>query len=229
MWSRQTTFQWVGVWALITVLLGWLAKQTQESWIFYIVIATFVILVAGLLIQRYRKRQAGDIKVRYLIPQEKYPATIFNGAPPKEIWSRTLTIGIGTYKILHRLEPKVSICVDAPAFYFEGPSENKPKVFGIDNPYKVERIERIEGVYYRDWWGNVQQEVPNYPKYYHRGNVYAMGNRVQTFGDWRGKCVIEVPVRGVKVITFKMDFKVSTDPAQDNIPFLKVENDTSAE
>ena len=222
----KNTLRWLILLSLITAIMGWWAQQTQESWTFYIVVATFGIMILGILIHLLRiwikKRQLDGIQVRYLIPQQKYPEATFNGAPKTEIWANKLTVSIGTYKILHRLAPKVSMLVDAPAFYFEGSDENKPKVYGIDNPYKVKRIERIDGVYYRDWWGNVQQDVPNYPKYYHHGNVYAMGNRVQTFGEWKGKCCIEIPVRDEKIITIKMDFSVTNNPDQDNIPFLKV-------
>jgi len=224
--ENYTTLKCIGGWTILITIIAWIHSRAQADWTFYIVVASFAILVLGIVIRfsqvRFRKRQVEGIEVRYLIPQQTYPRAVFKGAPNKEKRVSKLTVGIGTYKILHRLVPKVSMLVDEPAFYFDGQDENKPKVFGIDNPYKVEGIQRTDGAYYRDWWGNVQRDASAYPKYYHHGNVYAMGNRIQTFGKWIGKCVIEIPVRDEKVLTFKMDFEVTDNPELDNIPFLKV-------
>jgi len=169
------------------------------------------------------------VELVYLIPQRQYPAATFNGAPDNEIRPDKLTVGIGTYKVLHRLTPSVDILVDAMVLRFEGPDENKPKVHGPDNPYIVERIERPSGPYYRDWWGDIQPVTTDYPRYVYLGDTLAIGNRVETNGVWQGKSYFEVPIRGERKIVKKLDFWVTDKPGEDEIPFLRVANDEAGQ
>lgn len=181
---------------MLTIVTAWWAKQTQESWTFYIVVASFAILVGGLIWTGIRRIHhytlfKHPIVLSYLIPKKKYPAATFVDAQDDEIKPDKLTIGIGMYKVLHRLTPKVDILVNAMVLRFEGPEENKPQCHGSDNPYSdnpyiVELIEKVNGKYYKDWWGDIQPITSGYPRYIHSGDTLAIGNRVETKGIWQG-------------------------------------------
>lgn len=226
MWyNKHTTLQWIEAWVMMTVIIAWWAKQTQASWTFYIVVASFAILVLGIvlrwLLHLWRKSRLQHIDVRYLIPQSHYPAKSpdYVGAPNQEVFPNELNIGIGTYTFLLEAKSKYTdVQLDAMILVFDGNTLNKPKITGKDNPYVVERL--ADGAY-RDWWGNINYPGNNAGYLYH-GDYLIDGNRVETTGEWHGKLHVQFRVRET-IVHRLLDFMVTKDK-KDDIAFLKVSN-----
>ena len=223
MWyNKHTTFQWIAVWVMITIITAWWSKQTQESWTFYIVVASFIVLIGGLfwhwgqgLLKKAKLRQ---IEVRFLIPRNKYPYKTIQGALPEEQIVRRLSVGIGTYRLLLIAKSKVDVSFDPVVLTFEGSDENKPKILGKDNPFIVEFL--TDGQY-RDWWGNVNLPAQQYPRYLYHDQTLIDGNRIETTGEWKGQLHVQMPVRDT-IIHKHLEFSVGIDNKSDNIPFMRI-------
>lgn len=224
--KNNTTLHWILFWGMITVVMA----NSGTDWGLIVSGITLAIVAGGAgwgiykWIRHWRCFR-NPIELTYLIPKNKYPATTFDGAPDNEIRPNKLVVGIGIYKILHRLTPKADVLIDALVLRFKGPEKNKPISYGPDNPYIVERIEKPSGAYYRDWWGDIQPVSAGYPRYIHARDTLAIGNRVETFGIWHGKAYFEVPIRNERVITVELDFKVTGKADEEQTPFLKVKGD----
>ena len=172
-----------------------------------------------------RKRKLQGLIVRYLVPQSKYPNASFIGAPAKEKKPDRLTDSIGIYRLMHVITPKTDMLIDPIVLRFEGDNKNIPERLGTDNPFIVEKLD--DGSY-RDWWGDVQPPPENWPRYLHYGGTLVVSNRIKTTGQWSGKAYFEFRVRNGPVIIKKLIFTVSEDPQDDEIPFLKVEDNQKA-
>lgn len=218
--GTRRTLYWTGVWAMMTVISAWLASQTQASWTFYIVVASFAILLLGILmgaIQRIvHKRRLKAIWVRFLIPKRNYPKKTIDGAPEDEQYPDRLTVGIGTYVLLLELESKVDLQFDPLSLMFEGSGENTPMLVRKANPFIVEQLG--DGLF-RNWWGHILPPPTIYPRRLPRGKALIDGNEVTTSGEWKGRIHVVVPVIGEGIIDKYLTFVVST--TQDDIPFQK--------
>lgn len=204
-------------------MIGWMAQQTQESWTFYIVVASFAILVGGLfwqLVKYFQLRfNLHKVEVRYLLPMGSYPnGVIYQGAPKVEEYPHTLTIGIGKYTLYIQLLSKIDLSIDPIRVVFEGEYTNKPKIEGRDSTFIREKLE--DGSY-RDWWGEIHKPDTDYPRRFYHKDVLMVSNIVTTFGQWEGKIHVKVPIIGVGIVDRYLDFIVSTNKKDDNIPFLQ--------
>jgi len=221
--KKYTTFQWIYFWGIMTIILAWIEQQTQESWTFYIVLASFVILVSGLVWQGVKKSQKRfnlqKIVVRYLIPRRSYPNGVsYQDAPEVEGYPQTLTVGIGKYVLSIQLLSKIDLSIDPIRVVFEGKDTNKPRIEGKDSTFIREKLE--DGSY-RDWWGDVHKPATEYPRRFYRKDVLMVSNIVTTFGQWEGKIHVQVPIIEVGIIDRYLDFIVSTNKGNDNVPFLQ--------
>lgn len=168
-----------------------------------------------------RRCKLQHVDIRFLVPKNKYPCASFNGAPADERKPSQLTVGIGTYRLMHVIEPKTDMLIDPLVLRFEGKSDDMPERYGTDNPFIVEKLD--DGSC-RDWWGDIQPPPENWPRYIHHGDTVVIGNRIRTRGQWVGKVHFEVRVRNGPIIYKRLGFTVSLNSEDDEIPFLKVDD-----
>lgn len=199
------------------MLLAWLTENTENLLTFIIVAATFLILIVGILWNRWRQLQKRHIDCNFLIPQSKYPYKTFDGAPVKEGFPRKLTVGIGTYTLILQIGSKMDILIDPINVIFVGKDDNKPRIDIWDNPFVIQKFE--DGSY-RDWWGDMHQSADQYPRQLYHGLTLQHGIRITTSGEWNGKVHIHVPIREIGIIKKQLDFIVSK--TDDDIPFLQI-------
>lgn len=186
--------------------------------------AIILSLSTAIILYKWGRRKyvlKNPLDVQYLIPKREYPEASFNGAPREEIKPVSLTVGIGRYRLMHVITPRVDIIVDPIVLRFEGSDKNKPKRYGSDNPFIVNEIPGRGGPQYLDWWGDIHPTYQGWPRYLHLGDTLVIGNRIETTGPWQGKAYFEFPIRDVKVIVKKLTFTVKEDEQADQIPFLK--------
>jgi len=212
---------WIYFWGIMSILF----YMTLTDWGAWGAIISAIVLIGGLIVTLCRKiqhnRKFSQLKVTYVIPQSKYPKAHFCGAPDSEGTPLNLTVGIGHYRLMHNITPKVDILIDPIILRFDGPSLDKPSAHGPDNPFIVQRIDNVSGSYYLDWWGDVQPAPQGWPRYIHAGETLSIGNRIETTGPWKGKTYFELPIRNKRVLKKKLDFGVTDNENEDQIPFLK--------
>jgi len=221
-----TTLRWIWFWGAVTLVLA----NSGTDWGLMVSIFTLVLVAGGtgwgiFKWFRHRKWLKNPVVLTYLIPQNSYPAATFVGAPDNQIKPNKLVVGIGTYKILHELTPKAGVLIDALVLRFKGPDNNKPRSHGPDNPFIVKQIVKADGLYYLDWWGDVQPVSAGYPRYIPAGDQLLIGNRVETSGVWHGKTWFEVSIRNERLISMELDFEVTDKLDRNQIPFLRIVGD----
>ncbi len=216
--GKNITLRWIGGWVMITILTAWWAQQTQESWTFYIVIASFAILVGGLLGWGNPLRRWFNLKrtkVSYYIPKASYPRKTFSGAPDEPQFPTKLTVGIGTYDLMLGLKMKVDANVEQLIPMFDD-KLGQPEHMGR---YHDALYVKLPNDSFLDWYGHptIQKEYP-YPL---RPNDFLPDcYRIRTTAPWHGELHVEIHV-GQDKLHRKLDFLVSKD--HDDIPFLKVQ------
>ena len=192
------------------MLLASLSETTQNNWIFVATMITVVILVATTIIASvkwWQSRHRHPFKLfHYLIPKRgwqyftpKLGYITFDNADNLEKQQDKLTVSIGTYNVLCIFVAKENLTIRyAYPPIFEGNKYNKPKLADT----------------------SVQSSIQI------RKDDFAVINyRVKSINDWIGKAMLEFYVEDVGKVRKKLNFNVSANPDQDDIPFLKVKED----
>ena len=209
---------------MITILMAWWSSQTQESWTFYIVVATFLILILGIIwggkLVWGKKRDIQKISICYLRPKRHYPNNLtFEAAPDEEEYPTKLTVNVGTYTLFVQMHSPIDIKIVTPLrISFTGNEANKPKLIGKNNPFIRERL---SNGHVRDWWGDMQQPEKKYPYLFFHTDCFQEPNQIQAFGKWQGKMSIDIPIEGIGKIERQLEFAVSLNPNDDDVPYLK--------
>ncbi len=208
------------VWLAISAIAGVLAVVG--------IIATLVYLVRHDRAEQRARRKlkellASPLDVTYLVPKRDYAEVLFEGAGETERTPMSLTVGIGTYRIMHLCNPKIEVDVGPPALRFEGAPENKPRLLGRANPFIVERLSSGEHSILdqvKDWNGEVRSSG-GWPRHYLPGEPSSFGTLIQTSGEWHGTLAFTIQIIGAEWIKVALAFRVSANPTDDEIPFLE--------
>lgn len=200
----------IGTWGIITaatapfaaLLVSWLLSTVINWW-----------------------RWRDPLVVKYVIPQKDYREVLFEGAPPNQELRESLTVGLGSYRVLHLVEPKRSMMTAPIVLGFDGPSQHKPRSLGVDNPFIVDEVlghrAQREVEQLKNWHGEVYPIIEGWPRQFAANEEWFFGNRVETTGVWDGTMVLTFRIHGVGLRRKSLNFRVS-DKA-DDIPFLEGE------
>lgn len=220
--KNYNTLNWIGGLAMVTMLMAWWAQQTQESWTFYIVVASFAVLLIGIVWRGGQWLRAKailrKIDVLFLVPKKNYPYKTFAGAPDKEKLVKKLTVGIGSYHVLLKVTTRKDVFLYPIGLLVEDDTDNKPIHNGKDNGFIFERLPDGQ---FRDWVGDVTIPPKEYPRPLRPKQSLIDCNIVKTTNNWAGKFHIQIQTMETIVDRY-LDFVVSE--TQDDIPFLKIEN-----
>lgn len=190
---------------------------THTNWGEIASVISAIILIGYLIRSGRRNHLIGRIELTYIIPQHNYPNDVhFEGAPKEQQTRKSLTIGIGKYRIMGELTPKVTMQIEKLRLHFEGSEINKPTEHGYSNPF----ITGTRSGEYVDWWGNTQRPV-SYPQYAYPKHILSFGYKIETTGKWKGKLCFEIPIVNERIISRALDLEVTDDATKDQIPFLK--------
>jgi hypothetical protein len=220
---KYITLRWIWFWDILTLILALLTQNTQNTSIFWATIISAVILVVStLLVIGKSLKKRNDIKqicVCYLIPKKQYPGEVrFDGATEYERYPHKLTVGTGQYTLFIQVYSKIDIMVDPIRVIFSGPDTNKPRIVGKHNPFIRERLK--DGSY-RNWWNDIEKPAVGYPRPFYHQDCLMETNMICTYGKWEGKIHVEIPIRGTGKLERDLNFSVSTNVIDDNVPFLK--------
>ena len=183
-------------------------------------------VLIGVLFLVLKRYVFNPIKLTYVIPKRDYRMVLFEGAGPVEQEATCLTVGIGTYRIMHLVKPKSDISVNPVILRVCGPDRNKPLPGGSDNPHVIEEIVGRMDIdrptkEYRNWNGEVYPSHRGWPIHVMKGERWYLGNRLETFGPWQGEIVLSFPILDSRIIQQRLPFYVVDEEGRDCIPFLR--------
>lgn len=199
--SAITLTHWGSIWAIIAGIVA------------------LLLLFWGIVRWLLKKGSVRKIYACYLKPKRQYPNGLtFNDAPDKEEYPHKLTVNTGKYTLFIQIYSPIDIVVDPIRISFIGNEANKPRLVGKNNPFIRERL---DNGYVRDWWGDMQPPGKTYPYSFYHQDCFMEANQIETFGKWQGKMLIEIPIREIGKIERYLDFVVSLNPNDDDVPYLK--------
>jgi hypothetical protein len=191
-----------------------------------------VIFAAGRWVWR-RHQWASPLSATYLIPRSHYRAVDFAGAPQDEESPKSLSMGVGHYKLLFRMEPhQPNLVVKGIQIAFEGaPNDARPIDDGLTTLDSGGLFESSLGrLAYRDREGQLRlrDNVDRFPKHFGLNDRWDIANLVRTSGAWTGCARVTIMWRsesGGETGRYEVELPLAVvaDPSNDEIPFLKVD------
>lgn len=222
---KYTTLHWIIGWGIVAIMAN--STNTDAGDIAAIIAAVFVVVGTLFGIIRWlcnRHRFKNPFEFTYLIPQSEYPEVQFEGAPDAEKKCQGLTIGIGHYRIIFQIQPKMNFTIDTVRFRFSGSTSHKPKDCGYNDPFIVGFPKDSLGrVHVRNWWGDIQPiSQEGDPIICRKGTLLSTGREIETTGEWEGELIAKFVIKEAHDIEKILKFKVTHIEENDQIPFLKI-------
>lgn len=166
--------------------------------------------------------------VTYHIPQQKYSAIVFPGAPTAPENPEHITLGIGQYLLIHRVGARTHTVIKGVQIEFHGePESGRPRNYGQTAPMLVRKFESELGeALYEDWYGMTRQvrDVTRFPKHLARGDWWIVGHRIETREPWAGVGEVIIMCRsedGGHAQTVRTRLPLHVSREHDRIPFLR--------
>jgi hypothetical protein len=178
------------------------------------------------------------LSVSYFVPQAVYAAQVFPGAPDTPEFPEHITVGVGTYCLIHHVAIKrPNVVVNGIQLEFHGPAKGRPRNRGITAPLLVRKFTNELGEEsYEDWYGMTRplRGVTRFPKHFSgKHDRWFPGHVIETTEPWKGRADVIIHWRNESgneagVSRTSLIFYVTDDPSHDRIFFLKrTETETS--
>jgi hypothetical protein len=163
------------------------------------------------------------IRATYLIPQAKYKLKAFPGGPPEEQTPEELSIGVGLYELMHRLEPRQAIELDSVRLEFWGPQENLPENQRVSEPMVVDYQPNDQGGRDIVDWHGIWKSGRGLPRMLPKGEAWVVGHWVRAPGPWEGTVRLYLTLRAEPASkTHIEELSLRVDPdGDDELAFLR--------